>query len=67
MHNHQQNRLSEAEMQEILEALELPEEAIPLFLQHISDFCHCHGAEKHYQELMQIAQSYSEAWNHHAV
>lgn len=56
----QQNHLSETEMQEILSALELPAEAVPLFLQHITDFCEKHGGGKYYAELMQLAQTYSK-------
>ena len=60
MHSERQNPLSEAEMQEILSALELPAEAVPIFLQHITDFCQRHGAEKYYAELMLLAQTYSK-------
>ena len=37
---------------DVLRALELPDEAIPLFLEHIAQFCHAHGGERHYAELL---------------
>jgi hypothetical protein len=60
MQSKQYNPLSEAEMREILNSLELPTEAVPIFLQHITDFCQRHGAEKYYAELMRLAQTYSK-------
>lgn len=60
MHNNRENHLSEAQMQEILCVLELPAEAVPIFLQHITDFCQRHGAEKYYADLLLLAQTYSK-------
>jgi hypothetical protein len=60
MLNERENLLSKTEMQEILDALELPAEAVPLFLQHITDFCQRHGSEKYYAELLKLAQTYSK-------
>lgn len=60
MPNERENPLSDAEMREILNALELPAEAVPLFLQHITDFCQRHGSEKYYAELLQLARTYSK-------
>lgn len=60
MPNERENLLSETEMQDILNALELPKEAVPLFLQHITDFCQRHGSEKYYAELLQLARTYSK-------
>jgi hypothetical protein len=39
-------------MNDILQALDLPEEAIPLFLDHIAQFCNAHGGARHYAELL---------------
>lgn len=39
-------------MNEVLRALDLPEEAVALFLDHIAQFCHDHGGERHYAELL---------------
>lgn len=39
-------------MNDVLQALDLPEEAIPLFLDHIAQFCNAHGGERHYAELL---------------
>lgn len=39
-------------MNDILRELDLPEEAIPLFLDHIAQFCEAHGGERHYAELL---------------
>jgi hypothetical protein len=42
----------ESSLRSTLKALELPPEAIPLFLAHIRNFCESHGGEKHYNELL---------------
>jgi hypothetical protein len=41
-----------SDTQAVLGALDLPEEAVPLFLDHIARFCHAHGGERHYAELL---------------
>ncbi len=46
--------------QAILQALDLPPEAIPLFLQHISQFCHAHGGEQHYGDLLALLAQYRD-------
>jgi hypothetical protein len=38
--------------QDILRALDLPDEAIAPFLAHVAAFCHAHGGERHYGELL---------------
>jgi hypothetical protein len=43
---------------ELLRALDLPPEAIPLFLDHIEAFCAAHGGQRHYVELMTLVQRY---------
>lgn len=43
---------------ELLRALDLPPEAIPLFLDHIEAFCAAHGGQRHYAELMALVQRY---------
>lgn len=47
-------------MREILHSLELPDAAIPLFLQHIEDFCQRHGGENHYAELLALVRAYAQ-------
>jgi hypothetical protein len=44
--------------QEILRALDLPPEAVPLFLEHIARFCHDHGGARHYAELLELVARY---------
>jgi hypothetical protein len=44
--------------QAILRALDLPDEAVPLFLDHIAQFCHAHGGERHYAELLALVAKY---------
>jgi hypothetical protein len=44
----------ESSLRSTLNALELPPEAIPLFLKHIRNFCESHGGENHYQELLTL-------------
>lgn len=44
----------------ILQALDLPAEAIPLFLQHIEQFCHAHGGEQHYSQLLALLAKYRD-------
>ena len=41
---------------ELLRALDLPPEAVPLFLAHLDAFCTAHGGERHYAELMALVQ-----------
>lgn len=43
---------------DILRALDLPVEAVPLFLEHIVTFCHAHGGERYYAELLAIVNRY---------
>ncbi|MCE3602134.1 hypothetical protein LXA47_00715 [Massilia sp. P8910] len=47
--------------QEILRALDLPEEAIPLFLAHAARFCIDHGGQRHYGELLVLLARYQAA------
>lgn len=44
--------------QAILQALDLPPEAMPQFLQHIEQFCHAHGGDKHYGDLLTLLARY---------
>jgi hypothetical protein len=46
------------DQQDILRALDLPEEAIPLFLAHIAQFCQDHGGQRHYSELLALLARY---------
>lgn len=56
-----QNRAEEIATREaILQALDLPPEAIPLFLQHIEQFCHAHGGDKYYGELLALLAHYQD-------
>lgn len=52
--------LTQLQMQETLRSLDLPVEAVPLFLQHIAQFCECHGGEKYYQELLNLVDDYAQ-------
>ena len=47
--------------QDILRALDLPPEAVPLFLEHIASFCHAHGGARHYAELLELVEKYQAA------
>jgi hypothetical protein len=47
-----------ASKEEILRALGLPEEAVPLFLDHIAQFCNRHGGTKYYGELLALVERY---------
>ena len=38
--------------EEILRALDLPAEAVALFLDHVATFCDAHGGERRYAELL---------------
>lgn len=49
---------STAVEREILDSLGLPKEAIPLFLNHIEEFCRTHGGERHYAELLKLVAHY---------
>ncbi|MES2017972.1 MAG: hypothetical protein V4484_15905 [Pseudomonadota bacterium] len=37
---------------DVLRALDLPQEALAPLLDHIAQFCHEHGGERHYAELL---------------
>ena len=50
-----------SDAQDILSALDLPPEAVPLFLEHIAQFCHAHGGERHYAELLALVGRFREA------
>ncbi len=42
----------------LLDALDLPPEALPMFFEHISDFCQAHGGKRHYAELLALVARY---------
>jgi hypothetical protein len=50
-----------SDAQAILRALDLPAEALPLFLEHIAHFCQAHGGERHYAELLALVAKYQAA------
>jgi hypothetical protein len=39
---------------ELLRALDLPDEAVAQFLDHIARFCHDHGGERRYADLLAL-------------
>lgn len=43
---------------DILRALDLPQEAIPLFLAHVAQFCQDHGGQRRYSELLALLARY---------
>ncbi|HEX8615583.1 MAG TPA: hypothetical protein VF800_30230 [Telluria sp.] len=43
---------------DILRALDLPDEAIALFLAHIAQFCQDHGGQRRYAELLALLARY---------
>ncbi|MES2299587.1 MAG: hypothetical protein V4582_21295 [Pseudomonadota bacterium] len=45
----------------ILDALDLPAEALPLLFEHIADFCRAHGGAHHYADLLALAERYQLA------
>ncbi|MDM5180225.1 hypothetical protein PO883_23870 [Massilia sp. DJPM01] len=47
--------------QDILRALDLPQEAIPRFLAHAAQFCIDHGGQRHYGELLALLARYQAA------
>lgn len=47
-----------SEREDILRALDLPDEAIPLFLAHIERFCTEHGGQRRYGELLALLARY---------
>ncbi|WP_166888727.1 hypothetical protein [Massilia sp. CCM 8734] len=49
------------DQQDILRALDLPEEAIPLFLAHVAQFCRDHGGQRRYGELLALLARYQAA------
>lgn len=47
-----------SDAQDILGALDLPDAALPLFLEHIVQFCEAHGGERHYADLLALVAKY---------
>jgi hypothetical protein len=45
---------AEAPLAEILAALELPPHALARWLDDLEKFCHAHGGERHYQDLLAL-------------
>lgn len=43
-----------SDQHDILRALDLPDEAIPLFLAHIERFCNEHGGQRRYGDLLAL-------------
>lgn len=43
-----------SDQEDILRALDLPEEAIAPFLAHIAQFCQEHGGQRRYGELLAL-------------
>lgn len=50
-----------SDQHDILRALDLPEEAILLFLTHIAQFCQDHGGQRHYGHLLALLARYQAA------
>ncbi len=50
-----------SDAQDILSALDLPPEAVPLFLNHVAQFCHARGGERHYADLLALVARFGEA------
>ena len=50
-----------ADAHAVLRALDLPEEALALFLDHIASFCGEHGGERHYAELLALVARFQAA------
>ena len=48
-----------SDRQALLEALDLPAEALPLFFAHIREFCQAHGGARHYAELLALVERHS--------
>lgn len=47
-------RSAEAELAEILAALELPPHALARWLDDLEAFCHAHGGDRRYRELLAL-------------
>ena len=47
--------------QEVLRALDLPDQALPQFLDHIATFCNAHGGERHYADLLLLVARFQAA------
>ena len=43
---------------DILRALDLPDAALPLFFEHIAQFCHAHGGVRRYADLLALVAKY---------
>ena len=47
-----------SDVKDVLRALDLPDVALPLFLDHIAQFCEAHGGARHYADLLALVAKY---------